>query len=94
MTLSAIGKAIGQLGVLQKHLDKLPLTSAALQEVVETREVWAVRRIEQVATQAAQDGETLPRWQLIKRAGVERLLKQEAIQQALDHALNILNCPE
>jgi hypothetical protein len=94
ISIAAIGRHIGQLGVLQKHPDKLPLTAAALQQVVETREAWAVRRIEQVATQAAQDGETLPRWQLIKRAGVERLLQQEAIQQALDHALNILNCPE
>jgi hypothetical protein len=84
ISIAAIGRYIGQLGVLQKHRDKLPLTAAALQQVVETREAWAVRRIEQVAAQAAQDGETLPRWQLIKRAGVARLVEQADVKRALD----------
>jgi hypothetical protein len=84
ISIAAIGRHIGQLGVLQKHLDKLPLTSAALEQVVETREAWAVRRIEQVAAQAEQDGETLPRWQLIKRAGVARLVEQADVKRALD----------
>jgi hypothetical protein len=55
-----------------------------LEQVVETREAWAVRRIEQVATQAAQDGEPLLRWQLIKRAGVARLVEQADVKRALD----------
>lgn len=84
ISIAAIGRYIGQLGVLQKHPDKLPLTAAALQQVVETREAWAVRRIEQVATQAAQDGEPLLRWQLIKRAGVARLVEQADVKRALD----------
>ncbi len=45
ITVSAIGREIGQLALLQQHLDKLPRTAEALRECIETREAFAVRRV-------------------------------------------------
>ncbi len=43
ITRRAIGRDINQLGLIQSYLNKLPLTAQALNEVVETREEYAVR---------------------------------------------------
>ena len=45
ITRTAIGRDIGHLALLHKHLDKLPKTAEALSAQVETRESFAVRRI-------------------------------------------------
>jgi hypothetical protein len=90
ITSAAIGRDIGQLALIQQHLDKLPLTAAALDELVESREQFAVKRIRHV-------GETLPngltclaRWQLIRQAGVERLVADQQVKETIDATLEYL----
>lgn len=46
ITTAAIARELGQLALIQKHLDKLPLTAKILADLVETLETFAVRRIQ------------------------------------------------
>lgn len=92
ITTSKIGREIHQLTNLQKNLDKLPLTSKVLAEVVETREAFAVRRISYAAEYFRKEGIYPQRWQLIRQSGlrpeIENLPK---IQEAISSALALLN---
>lgn len=91
ITISAIGRELGQLGLIQQHLDKLPLTAQVLKEVVETREAYGLRRIEWAIEQYRQECTRPKRWDLIKRAGVERLASYPQIRDAINEGLQALN---
>lgn len=86
VTVSALGRNIGQMALLQQHLDKLPLTKEILLHIIETREEFAVRRIHWVAAQYPQGGIRLARWELIRRAGVDRLKNHKDVRIAIDEA--------
>jgi hypothetical protein len=79
ITVAAIARDIGQLANIQKHLDKLPLTAQVLAEVVETREEFAVRRVEYAAECFRQENVYPKEWQLVRRAGLRP--NMEALQQ-------------
>jgi hypothetical protein len=79
ITETAIARDIGQLANIQKQLDKLPLTAQVLAEVVETREQFAVRRVEYAAECFRQENVYPKEWQLVRRAGLR--LDMEAAQQ-------------
>jgi hypothetical protein len=87
VTLTAIGRDISQTALLQQHLNKLPLTAEKLVEFVETYEEFAVRRIEWAAIQYEQEGTQPARWELIRRAGVDRLKSHNDVCAALDEAI-------
>jgi hypothetical protein len=89
ITVAAIARDIGQLANIQKHLDKLPLTAQVLAEVVETREEFAVRRVEYAAECFRQENVYPKEWQLVRRAGLRPDMEavqqvKEAIAAALD----------
>ncbi len=90
VTVSAIGRDIGQLALLQQHLDKLPLTAEALTDFVETREEFAVRRIQWIAAQYCQEGLQPARWELIRRAGVDRLKSHKDVCVAINEAIHCI----
>jgi hypothetical protein len=87
VTISSIGGDIGQRALLQQHLDKLPLTTHVLADLVETREGFAVRRIQWAAIQYRHEGFRPQRWELIRRAGVDRLKAHYDIRIAIDEAI-------
>ncbi len=91
ITLSAIGRDIGQLALLQQHLDRLPLSARLLAESVETREEFAVRRVQWVVEQCLQEETNPSRWTLIKRAGVERIAAYPAVHNATEIGLRVLS---
>jgi hypothetical protein len=90
ITLSAIGRKIGQLALLQQHLDKLPKTAEVLGECIESREAYAIRRIRWITTDCIQKNIYLERWLLIKKAGVARLASSPQVKEAIDVALQVL----
>jgi hypothetical protein len=90
LTTSAIGREIGQLALLQQHLDKLPSTAQALEEHIESREAYAVRRVWWAALDFAQKHIYPDRWQLIKKAGVARLIRSSQVKDAINGALQAL----
>ena len=91
LTISEISRDIGLLPSMEDCLDKLPLTALLLDEVVETHEMFAVRRIQWAAELYKQENISPTRWQLMKRSGViEAHKKWPLVQSAIDAALESL----
>ncbi len=90
LTTSAIGREIGQLALLQQHLDKLPKTAEALEEHIESQEAYAVRRVWWTVMDYTQKNMYPDRWQLIRKAGVARLIKSSQVKDAINGALQAL----
>jgi hypothetical protein len=87
VSLSAIGRDIGQLSLLQQHLDKLPMTAQLLSTVVETQEAFAIRRLAWAAGQFRQMHIQPKRYELIKKAGIGRSLSDSPVMLALEEEL-------
>jgi hypothetical protein len=91
ISFAAIGREVGQLKLLQQHLDKLPLTARVMTGFIETREMFAVRKVFWVAEKYREEQLYPARWQLVKRAGVGRIASLPSVQEAIDTALQVLN---
>lgn len=86
VTMTAIGKALRAVTLLQQKFSKMPLTAQALVSVVETREQYATRRIWWVANLFIEE-RVLPRyWQLVSRANVYSLREQPEIKVVIEAA--------
>ncbi|MBD2048750.1 TniQ family protein [Coleofasciculus sp. FACHB-64] len=70
ISISRIGKTVGLLGLLEQHLDKMPLTKAYLESVVETVEAFQMRRIEWAIKQLDECGEEIMRWKIVRVAAL------------------------
>lgn len=70
LTISSIGKRLGELALLQKHLTKLPITKAMLEAMVETVEDFQVRRVRYAAEKLRERGELLRIWKIVREAGL------------------------
>jgi hypothetical protein len=92
ITIAAIARELGQLALLQQHLDKLPLTAAVLDKIIETREAFALRRIRWVVDCYQEEGVCPKKWELVRRAGLRpELAKVPQIEQAITSAIDRLN---
>ncbi|MBD1847743.1 TniQ family protein [Cyanobacteria bacterium FACHB-63] len=91
ITIAAIGRELGQLALIQRHLDKLPITAQVLASLVETRETFALRRVQR-AVECYKREKTCPkRWQLVRRAGLRPEIEEmPVVQKALDKAVESL----
>ncbi|XHX76328.1 MAG: TnsD family transposase [Stenomitos frigidus ULC029] len=88
VTVTAIARELGQLALIQKHADKLPCTSRALSELAETREAFALRRIQWVLECYVQEGVCPLRWQFIRRAGLRPEIELlPSVENAISRAL-------
>ncbi|HEY9795286.1 MAG TPA: TnsD family transposase [Leptolyngbyaceae cyanobacterium] len=95
ITIRAIGRDINQLALIQYHLNKLPLTAKALEEVVETWEVYTIRRICWAAECFRREKVYPSQRELKERAGItgiayNRLAAIPQVQKALHEALKSL----
>lgn len=89
ITKTAIGRDLGQVTLLQQKIRKLPLTAAALDEVVESRADFAIRRVRRAAELFSQ-ADTQPRaWELISRANVYGLMSVPCVMDAVNESLRI-----
>ncbi len=92
ITKTAIASAIGQQEIIRKQKDKLPLSAKCLEELAETRQEFAIRRI-QWATERFREEKVYPkRWQFLRRAGIKPdLAEVPQVQEAIAVALESLN---
>lgn len=84
LTQTAIIRETGHCAVVFQHPEKLPLTIEVLSQLAESRQDYALRRIEWVATRFQIEGTTLKKWQLTKLSGTGRVKAWHAIEQALE----------
>ena len=68
VTISAIGKKLGALALLQKKMAKLPLTRAVIDAVLETDDDYGIRRIREAVCTIQNRGGTLTPWKLVREA--------------------------
>lgn len=70
VTISSIGKQVGEIALLQRHLLKLPRTKIALGSLVETEEDFQIRRVKWAAKILSEKGELLQEWKIVRMAGL------------------------
>ncbi|MBD2541392.1 TnsD family Tn7-like transposition protein, partial [Coleofasciculus sp. FACHB-SPT36] len=92
VTKTAIASDLGQLRLIQPQKDKLPCTTKALEELAETREEFAIRRI-QWASECFREENVYPkRWQLLRQAGIRPdLAEAPQVKEAITLALKSLD---
>jgi hypothetical protein len=86
ITLSRIGKTIGLLALLEKHLDLMPLTKAYLKSVAESVEDFQIRRIKWAIKLLDECGEEIQRWKVIRVAGLRENVS-ERVKAVLESEL-------
>jgi hypothetical protein len=72
LTISSIGKQIGKLSLLQKHIDKMPKTKAYIENNVESIEDYQQRRIEWAIDELKKEGNEIKEWKVIRKAGIKK----------------------
>lgn len=76
---SAIGKAIGKLSILEKHIENLPRTNFILNESTESIEEFQKRRVVWVVNQLKSQGESLDIWKIKRLAGLKNNVSSEIL---------------
>ncbi|MGC5325180.1 TnsD family transposase [Brevibacillus sp. SYSU BS000544] len=88
ITVSRIGKKIGKLGLLEKHLKKMPETKMYLESVIETIEKYQIRRLRWATQQLVQENDIVERWKILRLAGLKNDLSPQLISE-LDQTLQM-----
>jgi hypothetical protein len=83
VTRASIGRELGILPLLEKHIDKLPLCQGVLDKEVEDRVQYAVRRVQRVLEDSRAQGISLVRWQIVRRAGIGRMVGWDELENVL-----------
>jgi len=88
VSLTAIGRVLGNQTLLQTRLHKMHLTRAMILSVVETAEAFSVRRVRQAAARLRLISPGFRRWELVRAAGLRRQMEDlPAVQAALDYEM-------
>jgi hypothetical protein len=83
ITMSKVAKAIGQLALIEQHLDRMPLTKTYLDSVIESIEEYQIRRVRWAAETLDHRGESVDRWKVIRMAGLKPDYS-EKVERAVD----------
>jgi hypothetical protein len=90
ITTTKIKMHVPELIQLLRKPDNIPLTLQALQEVVETREAFAVRRVKYITQNCLEEQVFPPKWKIIEQANLYSLLHIPQVQQALEETIAVL----
>lgn len=77
ITISLIGSKLSIRGLLEKHLDKLPLTRQYLDSVKESRKDFQLKRIKWAVKELEKEGQELKMWKVLRKAGIRKEFCQE-----------------
>ncbi|MGQ4650324.1 TnsD family Tn7-like transposition protein [Lyngbya aestuarii] len=83
ITIGRIGKTLDVQALLEKHIDKMPLTKAYLESVTESIEDYQIRRIKWAIAKLEQQGQEVQPWKVIRMAGLREDYSQK-VQAALE----------
>ena len=94
LTFAALAREVGAIALLQKHPHRLPLTVRAINLVVESREQFALRRLDAVVAACHARCEQPAPWRLIKLTGLRPdLCALASVHHAIDAAVRLLAEP-
>lgn len=82
ITLSRIGRSIGKLALLERHLHKLPICQGILNINLETEEQYQIRKIDWALKRIKQQSARPVKWKILREAGI-RILKTTYVEQYL-----------
>lgn len=71
ITLTAVGRRIGKLSLIEKNKDKLPVTLSVFKQYEETLEDFQIRRVHWAASRMIEQNEELKKWPLLRKAGLK-----------------------
>ncbi|MGE7114175.1 TnsD family Tn7-like transposition protein [Lysinibacillus sp. NPDC047702] len=71
ITTSIIGKRLGNLANIERHLDKLPQTSKLLQEITESVQDFQLRRCYKIIDELLENNEPILLWQVQRVAAIK-----------------------
>lgn len=77
VSLSRIGKAVGLLGLLDRHLEKMPMTEHYLQSVLESDSDYRKRRALWAIGEISNSGQEPKLWSVLRKAGIRSEYKAE-----------------
>jgi len=83
ITISGVGKRLGLRSMLEKKLEKLPLTKAYLLKVAETTEEFQQRRVKWAIKELHSNGEELVSWKIKRLAGL-----REPVSSMVEQTIN------
>ncbi len=89
ITIGRIGLMIGKKALLEKHLDKLPNTTAWLQNVLESDEQFRIRKINWAIKELIQEGQELSVWRVLRKATI----RKENCPPEIEKLICIQDCP-
>lgn len=91
ITIGRIGKLIGAKALLEKHIDKLPLTNQYLRSVLENIEEYQIRRLKWATKELLNNAEPLKAWAIRRKAGLKTNCSdcvERAIEDEIDFYMN------
>ncbi len=88
ISVSALGRQCGYAPVIRRNLNKLPKTQAILDELAECRDSYGVRRLRWAVDHCHANGIRIVRWQLIRLAGIGRVVDHPPVEAALNEILS------
>lgn len=86
ITASRVAKAIGQLALIEQHLDQMPQAKAYLESVTESIEDYQIRRVQWAAETLDRQGESVEQWKVIRLAGLKPGYS-ENVERAIEYAV-------
>jgi len=89
ISISRIGKRIGYLSLLEKHLNKMPQTKVYLESVKETVEDFQMRRIKWAIREIEHEGLDLQWWRIVRKAGIKGAVVEtyQRIYEIIDNSM-------
>ena len=79
ITISRIGTEIGQRDLLQKHLNKLPMSKVSLNSCIEDKKTFQIRRVKYIISNLKNENMKISKWKVIKLAGLKKPIEEEVI---------------
>jgi hypothetical protein len=90
ISISAIGRELGQRRAIHTSLDKLPSTAKILNDLVETVEDFAIRRVQWALERFHEENLYPKRWQLVHRAALsQKIAEAPQVKAAIDAAMQL-----
>ncbi len=71
ISISKIGKQIGRLSLLEKHIDKVPLAKDYSENHIESIDAFHKRRIKWAIVEIESQGEEVTEWRVMRKAGID-----------------------